>query len=133
MRVKVANEQYDLKLYKSHSMIQCLPSNLISIGTLLGIFVLNTKTDFLSGSAFETLFSVSRPTWHGHVSYCALKWSTHVFSQAWSFLQSMIHCPKSILLSLLHVSRFALFCDKQQIGFGQLTHPFGQLVLQGQS
>ena len=149
-------------------LILHLPSNLISTGTCgsLDPKWFNTKTDFLSGSQLKASHgqpngqsalnrysqcpyhnveyiswprkNTNRLTWQGHASYSALKLPTHVFSQAWSFLQSMMHCPKPMLFTFLHVSKLSLFCGEgfspqTQISFGQSTHPLGQLTLQGQS
>ena len=77
-------------------------------------------------------------TWHGHSSYLALKTSTQEFSQGWSFLQSIIHCPKPMLFSFLQASIFSsfsgeIFSPQTQIGLEQSAQPFGQLTLQGQS
>ena len=77
-------------------------------------------------------------TWQGHPPYCDLKVSTHAFSQPWSLLHSIMHNPKSTLLSFLHVSKLSWFwgvgfSPHTQIGFEQSEQPFGQFTLHGQS
>ena len=95
--------------------------------------------DFIRKIVFEFLILIFLIlTWHGHFSYSALKTSTHKVSQAWSFLQSIIHCPKVMLFSVLQFCRlfrfwFEGFSPQTQKALWQSVQPFGQFTLHGQS